>query len=148
MKEQPGSLAVGSQRFLAAQHIRKPAEFARVRQAAVRRDGGFFIIQLLPVAADERPPLRRLGVIATRRLGNAVKRNRCKRLLRELFRRHQDALPANCDVVLMARSRLTEMTFAEIEPRYLRHVQWIADFLATSGAQRSYKEDADAQSDA
>ena len=40
---------------------------------------------------------RRLRVIASRKAGPSVKRNYAKRVLRELFRRHPEALPASCD---------------------------------------------------
>jgi len=69
--------------------------------------------------------MRRLGVIASRRVGNAVRRNRAKRLLRELFRLHQEALPPSCDVLLIARSRLREASFRELEARYLKTLQFL-----------------------
>jgi ribonuclease P protein component len=54
----------------------------------------------------------RLGVIVTRRMGGAVKRNRWKRLLREAFRLSQGELPA-LDFVCIARAEkpppLTEL---------------------------------------
>ncbi len=72
----------------------------------------------------ERPcpgtPLRRLGVIASRRVGNAVQRNRAKRLLRELFRLHQDALPPACDLLLIARARINRVRFDDLEARFLK----------------------------
>ena len=45
--------------------------------------------------------LSRLGLVVTKRMGNAVVRKRLKRLLREVFRRHKAALPATLDVVLV-----------------------------------------------
>jgi ribonuclease P protein component len=45
----------------------------------------------------------RLGITATRRLGNAVARNRWKRVLREAYRLSQDLLPA-LDLVCVARA--------------------------------------------
>lgn len=67
-----------------------------------------------------RPALRRLGVIASRRVGNAVQRNRAKRRLREVFRLNQDRLPGSCDVVLVARRSTNSAPFRNLEERF-RH---------------------------
>ena len=45
----------------------------------------------------------RLGVTASRRVGNAVIRNRWKRRLREIFRRGKEHFGADCDVVLIVK---------------------------------------------
>lgn len=44
----------------------------------------------------------RLGITVTRRVGNAVRRNRIKRLVREWFRGRSDGL-GPCDVVVVAK---------------------------------------------
>lgn len=64
--------------------------------------------------------VRRLGIIASRRVGNAVKRNRGKRLIRELFRANEPALPSNCDLVVILRSSFDRYTFDELKIKYLR----------------------------
>jgi len=94
-------------RFTRPQHLRTAAEFNTVRTAGQRRDCGFFVVHLLPQPGRE-PPVRRLGVIASRRVGDAVRRNRAKRLLREAFRLSQDRLPPSCDLVLVARRSLAQ----------------------------------------
>jgi ribonuclease P protein component len=48
----------------------------------------------------------RLGVVASRAVGNAVQRNRAKRRLREVWRINRHHLSGECDVVLVARRRL------------------------------------------
>ncbi len=45
----------------------------------------------------------RLGITATRRLGNAVVRNRARRLVREAFRSRWDGFAAGYDYVVVAR---------------------------------------------
>lgn len=45
----------------------------------------------------------RLGLSVGRRVGNAVTRNRCKRLVREAFRLHKHELPAGTDLVVAVR---------------------------------------------
>lgn len=46
----------------------------------------------------------RLGLSVGRRLGNAVARNRIKRVLREVFRVQGDAIPRALDLVVIPRS--------------------------------------------
>lgn len=50
--------------------------------------------------------LSRLGLVVTRRMGNAVVRSRIKRRLREVFRRHKAQLPFAMDVVLVAQRQV------------------------------------------
>jgi ribonuclease P protein component len=56
----------------------------------------------------------RLGLVVTRRLGKAVKRNRVKRLLREFFRRHKTELPA-VDLVIMAKKGAAVLGYHQVE---------------------------------
>jgi ribonuclease P protein component len=62
----------------------------------------------------------RLGVVASRRLGGAVERNRAKRRLREVFRRGlrpaaRRAGDLTLDVVAIARRELLDAPFAALE---------------------------------
>lgn len=48
----------------------------------------------------------RLGVVVTKKLGSAVRRNRIKRVMREVFRRHRELFPSASDVVAIAKHGL------------------------------------------
>ncbi len=61
--------------------------------------------------AEDSP---RLGLVATRRMGKAVQRNRVRRLLREFFRRHKSALPRK-DLVIMAKKGAAALTYQQVE---------------------------------
>ena len=50
-----------------------------------------------------RPAHRRIGISASRRVGNAVVRNRIKRGVREWFRASREILPEDVDIVVIAR---------------------------------------------
>ena len=107
------------ERFTSAQRLRTAADFDEIRRLGRRAETGAFTLRLRMRA--EGP--RRLGVIASRKAGPAVSRNRAKRVLRELFRRNQDALPPSCDVVVIVRPNFFEHTFGEIRERFLNAVK-------------------------
>jgi ribonuclease P protein component len=62
----------------------------------------------------------RLGITVTRKVGGAVQRNRIKRIMREVFRRHRESLAPSLDLVVNARPGFAEKTTAEIEQEFLR----------------------------
>lgn len=62
----------------------------------------------------------RLGVIASKRVGNAVKRNQAKRIIRELFRKYRSHILVPSDVVVLARSSITKLSFSELEQLFIK----------------------------
>jgi ribonuclease P protein component len=55
----------------------------------------------------------RFGVTVTRKVGNAVQRNRVKRLLREALRHHKTMFPSGHDVVWIAKRNAGELTLGD-----------------------------------
>jgi ribonuclease P protein component len=67
----------------------------------------------------------RLGLAVGRRVGGAVVRNRLKRRLREIFRRHRDVFPAPLDVVVIPLSGAERLSFDQLRDQFLRLVtEW------------------------
>jgi ribonuclease P protein component len=60
-----------------------------------------------------------LGVVTSRKVGSAVVRNRARRLLRDVFRHHQNALAAPLDLVLVARPSIAGKPRAQVESDFL-----------------------------
>ncbi len=56
----------------------------------------------------------RFGVTVTKKVGNAVVRNRVKRRLREVFYKLQPELVSGYDFVFVARHNIVDVTFLEI----------------------------------
>ncbi|RRJ97973.1 ribonuclease P protein component [Opitutaceae bacterium TAV4] len=114
--------------------VRRPPTVARVQRSESRdqkmEDGGQNTKKapqpesgLRPPASglsDGGPAAARLGVVASRAaVGNAIARARAKRRLREIFRTHQDLVPADQDVLLVARRSLNTQAFADVEKRFV-----------------------------
>ena len=57
----------------------------------------------------------RVGLTVTRKLGNAVVRNRIKRILREIYRVNQLSLTGSLDLVINAHASIRDRTRQEIE---------------------------------
>lgn len=79
----------------------RPADFARVYGLRQSASAGALVVYAAP---NDRPdgPVR-LGLSVSRRIGNAVVRNRWKRRLREAFRHARPVLPAGTDLVVVVR---------------------------------------------
>ncbi len=61
----------------------------------------------------------RLGITVTRKVGNAVRRNRIKRLFREIFRQNQHQLDAALDLVINAHRGIDTDEFRALESEFL-----------------------------
>ena len=90
-----------SRRFGKDRKLRRRGEFQRAFDTGHRIRGQFFTLLIAPREADRDgarrgpeiapspPDAPRLGIVASKKLGNAVRRNRAKRLIREMFRLSQ-----------------------------------------------------------
>jgi ribonuclease P protein component len=57
---------------------------------------------------------RRVGITASKKTGNAVKRNRIKRHIREFYRQNKNLFPEGCDVAVVAKQGTGGLDFREI----------------------------------
>ena len=88
-----------------------PADFQRVRRTGTSYSHPLFVVV---VCANELP-VARLGVSASRSLGNAVRRNRAKRRLREAFRPVLADVRGGWDLVVIARPGVVDADWPAVQ---------------------------------
>jgi len=100
--------------------MKESRDFARLKRDGKRLASGCLLAnwQIRPEALTSR-----LGVVTSRKLGNAVVRNRARRLLREVFRSHRNELVPRVDLVLVARQSIVGKHFADVESDFLTMVR-------------------------
>ncbi|HOY55709.1 MAG TPA: ribonuclease P protein component [Opitutaceae bacterium] len=109
-------------RFRSEQHLRRQSEISAVRERGRRVDGGAFVLWWRERAPEEGVPSEwgpRVCVVASKAaVGMAVARNRAKRRLREVFRKHQGLVAPGLDLMLVARSAAVRWDFEVLEQKF------------------------------
>lgn len=113
----PGAGPVG--RFPPRERVRKRSEYRAVQTHGRRVHTEHFVLLLYVREVDPEGPAR-LGIVATKKIGHAVVRNRAKRLVREAFRATRPLWPGGSDIVVIVRRDITALT-----PRIIA-AEWLA----------------------
>lgn len=96
--------------------LKKNKDFQKIYQK-----GRFFAHPLIVLYVLKRPSTDqvRVGFAVGRKTGNAVKRNRVRRQLKEIFRLSSTSqLFNNCDLVIMARKKALETDYDSLKEAY------------------------------
>lgn len=106
------------------QRIKKNKEFQHIFKKGKSFANRQFIVYVLK---NDQPEFR-IGLSVSKKVGNAVTRNRIKRYIRQTFLELKDDLKPNADYVIIARQQAAEMDFHESK-KSLEHVLKIARAL-------------------
>lgn len=93
------------------ERIRKKRDFLAAQQRARRFSSRYFTLLI----HRNQTGLSRLGITASRKVGNAVKRNRVKRLIREFFRLNKSTFDHSCDLVVIAKKGIPDLSYQEVK---------------------------------
>jgi ribonuclease P protein component len=103
--------------FPKQRHLTRASEYERVKREGLVRRGKLLT---LSATAVENSGLCRVGFITSRRLGNAVVRNRVRRRLREIVRQHQHDLRQDFWIVIIAKRDAANASYRALEDEWLR----------------------------
>ncbi len=105
--------------------IKKNEEFQEVFKLGQSTANRQFVIYVL-----DRPEQAhfRVGLSVSKKIGNAVMRNRIKRLIRQVVFEFSDSLKSGKDIVIIARKPTAEMDYGEVKSS-LEHVTKLAKII-------------------
>jgi len=99
------------ERFPKTSRLRKRPEFLKLSRTGKKVHSSNFVV--ISKANDKGET--RLGVTVSAKVGNAVVRNRIKRLVREVFRRNRRRLTPGLDILIVARKSATDLSLGLVE---------------------------------
>ncbi len=98
--------------MLPKQHrLRRSADILSVRKSGISWRHPLFVLLI----QDNGLAFSRFGFVASRRVGNAVVRNRAKRVLREAVHMHLKEIVGGKDCLFIVRSKLSRASFQDVE---------------------------------
>ena len=103
----------------------KRAEFVRVQNRGERHRGRCLLLMVYPNESEKS----RVGLTVSRKVGNAVVRNRVRRRLRELIRAKPDLFISGQDYVFIARARAATAGSSTLH----KEVEWLLSQVSLQG---------------
>jgi ribonuclease P protein component len=99
--------------------IRRQSDFRNIFTLGKSYPARYFILYAWPNTCD----VNRFGFTAGKKIGNAVIRNRAKRLLKEVVRRHLREIKTGYDYILVARSAGVGKGLAEYDDDFIKLIR-------------------------
>jgi len=121
--ENPQPTSRRDERLPKSARVRKRGEYLRLQRIGKRRGSD----RLVVLCGRSTTGLSRIGITASRKVGNAVVRNRVKRFIREFFRRHKYAIEPPQDFVVIVRAAAATTSYAEVSADLARALRIESD---------------------
>ena len=96
--------------FTKADRILKRSEFLRLSRSDKAFHSRYFIVSICGGRLDRT----RLGITVTKKVGNAVVRNRIKRLCREFFRLNKHTMTGCWDINIIAKKQAAGLSTKDV----------------------------------
>jgi ribonuclease P protein component len=96
--------------------LRKNREYQNVYRKGRSFVNRLAVLYVLPTSLQQT----RIGFVTGKKIGCAVERNRCRRLMKEVYRLHQYELEDGYELVLIGRGFMKNANYAEAEKNILQ----------------------------
>ncbi len=100
-----------TEKFPKTARLRKRPQFLKLSRIGKKVHSSDFIV----ISKSTGNPESRLGITVSAKVGNAVVRNRIKRLVREAFRRLRHELVPGVDVLVIAKKARKTVSLRQVE---------------------------------
>ena len=94
-----------------SESLKKNQDFRNVYENGKSYADKYLVMYVL----ENNKNINRLGISASKKVGNSVVRHRFARLVRESYRLHENIFNSGLDIVVVARKSASTVGFAEIE---------------------------------
>lgn len=106
--------------FPKSARIVRTSEYTRMRKNGRTFGGRYMVLSLVTLPPEELPQTARFGFITSRKVGDAVTRNRVRRRLKEIVRHQRPRLPEGIWLVIIARYTASTASYDELQREWQR----------------------------
>ena len=99
-----------------SESLKKNSDFQNVYRNGKSYANKYLVMYVL----ENNKEINRLGISASKKVGNSVVRHRFARLVRESYRLHENIFNSGLDIVVVARNSAAGIGYAEVESALLQ----------------------------
>ena len=103
-----------------SESLKKNDDFRTVYKKGISYANKYLVMYVLPNNQQKNnQSINRLGISISKKVGNSVVRHRVKRLIRESYRLHEEMFNSGLNIVVIARTNASQISYAETESALL-----------------------------
>lgn len=110
--------------------LRNNADFRKTYRQGLSYSNRRFVVYVRRNGLD----YNRIGISTSRKYGNAVQRNRVRRIIKELYRAYERNIAAGHDLVFIPRVSTRDRGLREVEPDFIHLLKVASLWTSDEGA--------------
>jgi ribonuclease P protein component len=111
----------GQYRYRKADRLLRRKQYLKLNALGRPIHSNYFIV----LTAPNKQECSRIGITVSKRVGNAVARNRIKRQIREVYRHQKENFPQSLDIHIIVKSNVSGLDSDELRHQIKRIIKKI-----------------------